>query len=67
MSDHYSMDLVPDDDGWFMAECSCGWKAGMTGGKYPTAEDACDALMDHAYDAGVKDAQAAVSSPEEPA
>lgn len=49
MSDHYSVDLYPDDEGWFHARCNCGWEAP---GVYPTAEDACDALMDHAYEAG---------------
>lgn len=53
---HYSDGLEPEDrDGeaggdWWVARCVCGWSQGV----YPTAEDACDALMDHAFDAGRK-------------
>lgn len=47
---HYSMDVESaGDDGWFLAECNCGWKAA---GVYPAVEDACDALMEHAYAEG---------------
>lgn len=46
---HYSLDLEPDDQGWFTAKCNCGWEA--VG--YPTAEDTCDALMQHAFEAGL--------------
>lgn len=53
MSDHYSVDLNENDEGWFIGVCNCGWG----GAPYPSAEDACDALMDHAYEAGVADAK----------
>ena len=46
--EHYSVALEPDEDQWYPGRCSCGYHAGM----FPTAEDACDALMDHAYEAG---------------
>ncbi len=40
---HYSIGFW-EFEGWWPAECVCGWD----GGVYPSAEDACDALMDHA-------------------
>lgn len=43
-----NFDLHPDD-GWFRAECSCGWEQGP----FPDAETMVDALMDHAYAAGL--------------
>jgi len=49
VSDHYSLDLAEDDQGWFPGRCNCGADLGI----FPTAEDACDALMDHAFDAGI--------------
>lgn len=45
---HYTVDLEPDAEGWFLARCDCGWLAGP----FPAAEDAADALMDHAYEQG---------------
>lgn len=59
MSDHYSDEFEPNGDGWWNARCVCGWSQG---GVFPTAEDACDALMDHAYNAGRAEVVAAVSS-----
>ena len=52
MSEHYSVALEPDEDDWYDGRCHCGKDLG----KFPTAEDACDALMDHAYFEGVADA-----------
>jgi hypothetical protein len=37
-------------DGWFTATCTCGW----TEGPFPDAETTVDALMEHAYEAGVR-------------
>lgn len=44
MSDHYSVDFERNDEGWWPGRCVCGADLGM----FPDAEDACDALMDHA-------------------
>jgi len=57
VSDHCCIDFAERDDGWWLAVCNCGWQNGA----YPTAEDACDALMDHAYEAGFAD-----DKPEQP-
>lgn len=46
MSAHFSTDFFEDDGGWWPARCHCGWDGGM----FPAAEDAADALMDHAQD-----------------
>lgn len=51
MAAHYSERFEENGEGWWVPRCKCGWK----GGSYPDAEDACDALMDHAYDAGLHD------------
>jgi hypothetical protein len=51
--DHYSTEFERDDEGWWPGRCVCGWDGGM----YPDAEDAADALMDHAADAARKDAK----------
>lgn len=48
MSDHYSADFVQDHNGWWQGRCNCGLDLGM----FPDPEDVCDALMDHAYEAG---------------
>lgn len=53
MTDHYSIEFEPNEEGWYEAKCKCGWDAG---GVFPDAEDACDALMDHAYAEGIADA-----------
>lgn len=53
--EHYSIALEQDAEGWWPGDCKCGWRGGM----YPSAEDACDALMDHAYAVGIEDAAAA--------
>lgn len=55
MSDkqHFSVDLFEDDNGWFPVQCECGWR----GGVFPTAEDACDALMQHAREQGYLEAK----------
>lgn len=50
MSGHYSIDLVSDDAGWWHGKCQCG----MDLGAFPEAEDAADALMQHAFDVGFK-------------
>lgn len=44
---HYSTDFF-EEGGWFHGRCFCGWDGGL----FPTSEDACDALMDHAYEMG---------------
>lgn len=46
--EHYSVGLEANDEQWFPGRCSCGVDLGM----FPTAEDAADALMDHAFSAG---------------
>ena len=48
MSDHYSVDFVQDHQGWWQGRCNCGRDLGV----FPDPEDACDALMDHAFRAG---------------
>jgi hypothetical protein len=45
---HYSVALEPNDEQWWPGKCNCGYDAGM----FPTAEDACDALMEHAFAEG---------------
>lgn len=52
VSDHYSVDFVQDHQGWWQGRCNCGLDLGV----FPDPEDACDALMDHAYEAGTADA-----------
>jgi len=42
--------LRPDHDGWYRAQCVCGWK----GGPFPDVEIMVDELMDHAYAAGLR-------------
>lgn len=54
MSDHYTTELVENDEGWWLAECVCGARLGT----FPGAEDAADALMFHAYQAGRAEAAA---------
>jgi len=55
MSDglHYSVDFAPDDEGWYEGRCNCGATLGL----FPTAEDTCDALMQHAREQGYLEAQ----------
>lgn len=48
---HYSVELEPDGEGWYHVACNCGTELGV----FPTAEDGCDALMEHAYRMGVAD------------
>ena len=48
---HYSQVFEETADGWYKPVCSCGKKVGA----YPDAETACDALMQHAYEAGFLD------------
>lgn len=56
--EHYSIELgTEDEQGWVLARCACGAALGV----FPSDEDACDALMDHAYEAGRADAVAASS------
>lgn len=49
--DHYSVELCLNEEGWWHGRCHCGLDLGM----FPDAEDACDALMDHAYEVGAAD------------
>lgn len=44
---HASTDFYENDEGWWEPRCCCGWYFGAV---VPSAEDACDALMDHVYD-----------------
>lgn len=55
--EHYSVALEADAEGWFPGRCSCGWDGGM----FPTAEDACDSLMEHVYIAARLEGQEARS------
>ena len=49
MSNHCSDEWGYEYEGGFVkARCRCGWE----NGPYPDTEDACDALMDHAYEMG---------------
>lgn len=50
---HYTVDFEPDDAEWWPAVCVCGKKLGV----FPTAEDACDALMQHARVQGYLEAK----------
>lgn len=43
--------MAEDDDGWWKPACCCGKELGI----FPTAEDAADALMQHAYEQGILD------------
>lgn len=56
--EHYSVELHENEEGWFPGRCSCGWD----GGVFPTAEDACDALMEHVYIAARLESQVARSA-----
>ena len=51
-SDHYSIAFFENDEGEWEAYCKCSIGLGF----FPSAEDACDALMEHAYIEGVVDA-----------
>ncbi len=51
MSTHVTIRLEENDEGWWEAICQCNWYGGL----FPTAEDAADALMDHAYTEGIED------------
>lgn len=54
MSDlHMSTGLHEDDDGFWRAACMCGTALGA----FPSAEDACDALMQHAREQGFLEAR----------
>lgn len=49
---HFSVDFEDEQDGgWWRPLCNCGWEGGL----FPGAEDACDALMQHAYEQGILD------------
>lgn len=48
MAEHYSIGWDEDDEGFWSVACKCGFSPGM----FPTVEDACDALMDHARSEG---------------
>ena len=52
LTQHYSEDFEENDEGWWVPKCACGW---VYAGVVPSAEDAADALMDHAYWAGQLD------------
>jgi hypothetical protein len=44
LGQHATAELVRNDEGWWPALCFCGWDGGL----FPSAEDAADALMQHA-------------------
>ena len=52
MSNHYCIALEPDNEQWWPARCNCGWDGGM----FPSAEEACDSLMEHAYTEATREA-----------
>lgn len=52
---HYSENFEADINGWWEPTCACGKRLGV----FPDAETACDALMQHAYEAGFIDGRAA--------
>lgn len=41
-------------DGWYEARCACGFRLGQL----PDLETMVDVLMEHAYDAGLREARA---------
>jgi hypothetical protein len=45
-----------DSDGFVTPRCECGW----TFGPVPDPETACDVLMEHAFNAGINYASAAL-------
>lgn len=51
MSAHMSVSLEPNGDGWYPLVCGCDQNLGV----FPSAEDAADALADHAYAVGRQD------------
>jgi len=53
---HYSVNFEPNDEGWYVPECQCGW----TWAPVPDAEDAADALMQHAREQGYLEAKRGV-------
>lgn len=53
---HYSENGFEEDESGFVApKCACGWKCYPC----PDIETACDALMQHAYEAGILTARRA--------
>jgi len=52
-AEHYSVNFERNEDGWYVPECVCGWKWAAV----PDAEDAADALMQHAREQGYLEAQ----------
>lgn len=58
LGDHASSEFYADADGWWRPRCICGWDFGAP---VPSAEDACDALMDHVQDVTVEEIRGASS------
>lgn len=54
MQEHLSEDFCQQDDGWWVARCTCGFGSAPL----PDSETACDMLMQHAYFMGQKESQA---------
>ena len=54
---HESLEFETNGEGWWEPVCTCGARPGV----FPDAETACDALMQHAYEAGVLAAEQAGS------
>jgi hypothetical protein len=50
---HFSVDFERDDEGWWPGRCNCGADLGV----FPEAEDATDALMQHAREQGYLEAK----------
>ena len=48
---HYSVNFEPNNEGWYVPECQCGWSWPVV----PDAETCADALMQHAYEQGILD------------
>lgn len=46
---HYSKELIEDNMGFFTSVCACGWRCPPC----PDEETRTDALMQHAYEAGI--------------
>lgn len=60
---HYIVAFEENEDGWWVPHCNCGFKLSA----HPTAEDAADALMWHAYERGYADASKASFQDDAPA
>lgn len=46
MGEFHSLDLNPDEDGWWWAVCACGWQEGP----FDAPDDGMDSYGDHRAD-----------------